>query len=1040
MIRLHRDSKFMPRRKKNTELLIQRFHGNLISHESRKGEFGIDIPQENWFQIKNGRHADRTSSPVMRKGVLFSLLLMLPAARGDDFFETKVLPLLEARCFKCHSHESGKMKGGLTLDTRSGWEQGGDSGPAIIPGKPDESLLITAVQYADEDYEMPPKKKLPENEIAILVEWVKRGAPDPRKTETPKDPGDWWSLKKLTAPEVPGPGHPIDAFVHHKLKEAGLSPAPRADRPNQIRRLYVDLHGYLPTPEEVEAFVNDPDPKAYENLVNHLLSSPRYGERWARHWLDVIHFADSHGCEHDVKRPNAWRFRDYVIQRLNQDVTWDRFIREQLAPDVFFPDQPELMAGLGFIAAGPLELSRAGTAPVTFDYLDRDDMVTQTMASFTSTTANCARCHTHKFDPITQEDYYSLQAVFAGVGKGDIQFDSNGPIKTRRKEFQDLLSAALNRDSAILLQPKYAEVVNQWISAHQKKPVSWKTLDPEVFVASGGAHLSKEADLSIFAGGPVADQENYTVSGSVKLKQVTAIRVDALKDKRHPMGGPGRAGNGNLHLAEVDLKWFPADSKAPVPLTISEASADFDQVGWTSAHAIDGNLTTGWAIHPSINQSHHIIFELSNPLTITEGGKLAITLKQLHPPKHLIGRFKVSMTGADPKTVTALPAKAVEGLQKTGDQRSQEEATLLAALALERHAREELAKLPAKETVYGVSSSWSHAKLLPAPQKPKAVHLLRRGDINKPLHEVGPGVLSMITDLTGRFELPKDHHEQSRRAALADWLAHPDNPLTWRSIVNRVWHFHFGRGLSDTPNDFGRMGSQPTHPELLEWLAVWFRDEAKGSLKELHRLILTSETWRQTSRAPANVKDSDNLLLWRMNRQRSDAEVFRDSVLRMSERLDLTMGGPGIEQFTKTKGPQATPALDYSAFDWNSPAAARRSIYRVVWRGIPDPFMEALDFPDLGLLAPKRGFSVSALQSLAIFNNDFVLHGSKWLANRVASESADLNGQVERAVRLVWLRPPDESERKNFTAYASTHGMPALCRILLNSNEFLFIE
>ena len=390
--------------------------------------------------------------------------------------------------------------------------------------------------------------------------------------------------------------------------------------------------------------------------------------------------------------------------------------------------------------------------------------------------------------------------------------------------------------------------------------------------------------------------------------------------------------------------------------------------------------------------------------------------------------------------MTALPAKAAEGLLKPSDQRSKEETTILAALALERHARDELAKLPAKETVYGVSSSWSHAKLLPAPQKPKAVHLLRRGDINKPLQEVGPGALSMIDDLAGRFELSQNQLESARRAALADWLAHPDNPLTWRSIVNRVWHFHFGRGLSDTPNDFGRMGSQPTHPELLEWLAVWFRDEAKGSLKKLHRLILTSETWRQASRARANPRDSDNRLLWRMNRQRVDAEVFRDSVLRMSGRLDLKMGGPGIEQFTKTKGPQATPALDYSAFDWTSKAAARRSIYRVVWRGIPDPFMESLDFPDLGLLAPKRGFSVSALQSLSVFNNDFVLHGSEWLAKRVASEKPDLNSQIKRAVQLVWLRLPDESERSTFVAYAKQHGLPALCRVLLNCNEFLFTE
>jgi hypothetical protein len=359
---------------------------------------------------------------------------------------------------------------------------------------------------------------------------------------------------------------------------------------------------------------------------------------------------------------------------------------------------------------------------------------------------------------------------------------------------------------------------------------------------------------------------------------------------------------------------------------------------------------------------------------------------------------------------------------------------------LETYAKKRLGTLPPKATVYGVSSSWSHAKKLATPQEPKVVHLLRRGDIDKPVREVEPGAISAINHLPGRFELPDPKNESARRAALAEWLIHEDNPLAWRSIVNRVWHYHFGRGLCDTPNDFGRMGSQPSHPELLDWLAVWFRDEAKGSLKELHKLILTSETWQQASQVPPNAKDSDNRLLWRMNRQRMDAEVFRDSILRLSGRLDLSMGGAGIEQFEKSQGPQATPALDYSSYDWNSPGASRRSIYRVVWRGISDPFMEALDFPDLGLLAPKRGFSVSALQSLAVFNNDFVLHGSEWLAQRVESEGGDLEAHVQRAVRLVWLRPPSASEHVGFSNYARKHGLSAFCRVLLNSNEFLFIE
>ena len=741
-----------------------------------------------------------------------------------------------------------------------------------------------------------------------------------------------------------------------------------------------------------------------------------------------------------MKRPNAWRFRDYVIERLNEDVPWDRFVREQLAADVFFPEEPQLTAGLGFIAAGPLEASRAGTAPVTFDYLDRDDIVMQTMGAIVSTTASCARCHTHKFDPITQEDYYSLQAVFAGVGKGDIEYETSTEVMMLRKEMESLIAAAGSRNLSVLLQAQYGEIVSQWISDRKKNLVEWSVLTPEVFMASGGSKLSKQKDHSIFADGPIADQETYTATAQVDLKRLTAVRVEVMKDERLPMGGPGRAGNGNLHLAEVDLQWFATGSDTSVPLKIARASADFDQEGWTSAHAIDGDPVTGWAIFPRINESHHIVFELAKPIDLTTGGRLAVTLKQLHPPKHLIGRFRLSATDAEGGAAQILSSEVIEGLKKPEAQRTDGEKVILAAAALETYAKKRLGTLPPKATVYGVSSSWSHAKKLAAPQEPKVVHLLRRGDIDKPVRKVEPGAISAINHLPGRFELPDPKNESARRAALADWLIHEDNPLTWRSIVNRVWHYHFGRGLCDTPNDFGRMGSQPSHPELLDWLAVWFRDEAKGSLKKLHKLILTSETWQQASQILPNAKDSDNRLLWRMNRQRMDAEVFRDSILRLSGRLDLSMGGPGIEQFKKSQGPQATPALDYSSYDWNSPGASRRSIYRVVWRGISDPFMEALDFPDLGLLAPKRGFSVSALQSLAVFNNDFVLHGSEWLAQRVESEGGDLEAHVQRAVRLVWLRPPSASEHLGFSNYARKHGLSAFCRVLLNSNEFLFIE
>ena len=971
---------------------------------------------------------------------LFVLIFLPLIVRADEFFLTKVEPILRERCYQCHSHEFNKIKGGLSLDSRSGWSHGGDSGPAIVPNSPEESLLIKAINYQDPDYEMPPKEKLSGEEILILTEWVKKGASDPRVSQIKTIDTDWWSLRPLKAPIVPRSGHPIDAFIEHSLEQAGLKPTPRAQSTTLVRRLFVTLHGYLPRPEEIHDFVTNTSPDAFKNLIDQLLKSPRYGERWARHWLDTIHFADSHGCEHDVKRPHAWRFRDYVIDRLNADVSWDRFIREQIAADYFYPSQPELIAGLGYLAAGPLELSRAGTAPLTFDYLDRDDMVTQTMASFTSTTANCARCHSHKFDPITQEDYYCLQAVFAGVGKGDLEFERSNEVMTQRQELEELIDAAARLDTKILLQEKYRATVDQWIENQIQKEVTWQTLTPEIFLASGGANLTLEKDGAIFAGGHLADQETYTVSGQVPPTKINAVRLEVLRDERNPKGGPGRAGNGNLHLSEVELQWFEYGSATSLPLKISQASADFDQEGWTSAQAIDGDLQSGWAIFPRINESHQIIFELETPIDTSKGGRLVVTLKQQHPPKHLIGRFRISTTQANAEAARLLSSEAQQALKEAPLKRSQHQNTLLASLALKQHAQKSLRLLPSKEVVYGVSSSWSHAKKLPTPQAPKTVHFLRRGSIDHPMHLVEPGALSALNHFPARFALDPQESEAARRAALANWIAHPQNPLTWRSIVNRVWHYHFGRGLCETPNDFGRMGSLPSHPELLDWLAAWFRDEAKGSLKDLHRLILTSNTWQQASVPTPNTNDTDNQLLWRMNSQRIDAETLRDSVLHLANRLDFTMGGPGIEQFQKSKGPQATPVLDYRSFDWNSPEAARRSIYRVVWRGIPDPFMEAFDFPDLGILAPKRGFSVSALQSLSLFNNEFILHGSQWIARELQLKSSNLTTQVDQLVELIWLRQASTDEQRALSKYAQEFGLAALCRVLLNSNEFLFIQ
>ena len=510
-----------------------------------------------------------------------------------------------------------------------------------------------------------------------------------------------------------------------------------------------------------------------------------------------------------------------------------------------------------------------------------------------------------------------------------------------------------------------------------------------------------------------------------------------------------------MHLSEFEVRVLEAGSTNATRLKLKRATADFNQEGWTIQHALDGNEKTAWGIYPRVGESHLAVLEFESPVKLAAGAQLVVALKQLHGGGHLIGRFRLSATDSANANVNAeaVPPLVSAGLKLPRDERTAEQRLAIAAHALREHAQAELAKLPAFAAVFAVKSGL----------EPKPVHLLKRGDIAKPGQLVEPGALSAIADLPARFALADPKREALRRVALADWLADPRNPLTWRSAANRVWHFHFGRGLCDTPSDFGRMGSLPSHPELLDWLACELRDS--GSVKHLHRLIVTSAAYRQSSQClvisnqsaarrplitnhlpPTNhssdptAADAANTYLWRMNRSRLDAESFRDAVLAVSGRLDLALGGPGTQHFKLSKGPQATPKVDYTPFDWDAPGAGRRSIYRVVWRGIADPFMEALDFPDAALLQPTRSFSASALQALTLFNNDFVLRHSEHFAARVEKLGKDTPSRVKAAVRLAYQRAATQEEVTAMSAYAEQHGLAALGRVLFNSNEFLFIN
>jgi hypothetical protein len=1051
-----------------------------------------------------------------------------PAVSDVDaaWFRAAVEPLLRRRCYECHSHAAGNIRGGLTLDSQSGWRTGGESGPAIVPGKPDESLLIQAVRHAS--LEMPPKGKLPEEEIAVFETWVRRGAPDPRTLAVAAKPladTRWWSLEPLARPRLPqvpptptafsavpsqplpdapsrvndganrpSPArNPIDLFVADRLNRAGLAVAPPASRRELLRRLYFDLLGFPPSPETVAEFLADEAPDAVDRWIDRLLASPRLGERWARHWFDTIHFAESHGYEHDVGRPNAWPYRDYVIAAFNRDTPWPRFIREQLAADVFYANDTSLTPALGFLGAGTFDLSTFSTAPVTFDYQDRDDQVTQTMAAFASLTANCARCHDHKFDPVSQEDYYALQAVFAGISKGDLAYDANPETADQRRRWTSLRASAEARDPAVLLGDEWREAIAAWERANAAATADWQPLEIVAAESRHGSQLTIAAPNIVASAGPRPERDVYSIRARVLApanppaappttndnadkrardsqtpapSAITAIRLELLADPTLPKGGPGRQDNGNLHLNLIELFSPPAalqdaggpknatqtaDSQtaaaqpaAPTSLKIRRATADFSQEGWTVEHAIDGNAGSAWGIYPKVGESHLGVFELETPLPLDSRRELTVVLHQTHGGGHLIGRLALSATTSANPSARALPAELAEALRTPAATRSDAQRLAIASAALRELAEAELKALPPQQRVYAAAKEVERDNRTARIAEPKPVHLLARGDIAKPGAEVPPGAIAALDHVSGRFALADPKREDSRRAALADWLAHPNNPLTWRSVANRLWHYHWERGLSDTPSDLGRMGSQPTHPELLDWMAATLRD-GDGTLKPLHRLIVGSRTYQQSSDGANGAGvDPRNTLLWRGPRRRLDADMLRDAVLAVSGRIDWKMGSPSVQQFRSSPGPQLTPKLDYDAYDWTGPEAGRRSVYRFLWRGIADPFMEAFDFPDAALLQPSRSESVSALQALATLNNDFVLRHSEHFARRLECDETDgpdvEQRRVRRAAQLVWQRDLSQHETAALADYAQRYGWPALSRVLLNSAEFLYVE
>lgn len=947
--------------------------------------------------------------------MLLLLFLAGPPERID--FARDAKPILAARCLACHGPE--KQKGNLRLDSRA--SALGDG--AVVPFQPHASEMLRRIR--GEGKRMPPSgPPLDEAEIALLRRWIAQGAP---WAEERASAPTHWAYRALVRPKVPGhvsdsgpshqyAGNPIDAFID--ARHGKLRPAPMADRRTLIRRLTFNLTGLPPTPAAAEAFLADSRPDAYERLVDRLLADPGLGERFARHWLDVVHWAETHGHDQDVPRENAWPYRDWLIRAFNADLAYPRFVRAQIAGDILYRDDPWAIAATGLLAAGPWdESSQQSIRDDTLDKkqaqnLDRDDMLTTVMSAFASTSVHCARCHDHKFDPVSQAEYYALQSVFAGVDRANRPFDADPAVTARRAALEAERQRILSAKG--LLTPEARRALAEW----EKSRPAWRIVRPEVATKHGSKPRLLD-DGSVLFEGPTPEKE-VTTATFTSERPLRAVRLEVLTHPSLPKNGPGRQDNGNLHLNEVAVD----DGK---PARIVRAAADFDQSGWTAAHAIDGNPATAWGIYPQVGKPHHLTLVLDRPVS----GKVTVRLEQTHGGRHLIGRLRLSVS--ESATAGAAPPE-VEALLATKARTPEQEERLARHVLLAR-VEEQLAELPAPGMVYAAASDFKPAENFRPAKGCRPVHLLKRGDITKPGPLARPGALSCIEGMPGRLEAARQDDEGERRAALAHWLADDRNALVWRSIANRVWHWHFGRGLCATPGDLGKMGSPPSHPELLDWLACELRDSG-GSLKHLHRLILTSAAYQRSSRHdPDNARaDADNALLWRFNRRRLEAEALRDAALALSGQLDRTMGGPSVKEFSSRKGIHVTPEVDYSAFT----EPTRRAVYRFHFRTLPDPLFDALDCPDASQFAPVRAASVTALQALALYNGAFVLRQSEHLARRLEGASAE--EKLRHLWRLALSREPRPAELELMASHVRRHGLAAACRVLLNSSELVFVD
>ena len=935
----------------------------------------------------------------------------LDAENAVDF-AGDIAPIFEEHCIRCHL--PGNEKGDVSLATIENLDENG----YLDRDDAEQSYLLELIQPQDDKPPQMPKKgdSLSSEQVNLINRWIEQGAKWPDEMvlrERSRADRSWWSLQPLSASkDVPfGDVHAgaatIDQFIEAKLDESGLSLNPPADKRSLIRRATYDLTGLPPTPAEVEAFENDEDPKAYENLIDRLLASKHYGERWGRHWLDVVRFGESNGFEKNVIINDLWPFRDYVIQSLNDDKPFNQFIREHLAGDVFGKNQPDVEVATAFLVAGPYD-DVGNQDPVQAAQIRAntiDEMIRATSEAFLGLTVGCARCHDHKFDPILQRDYYSLYATFSGVRHG-----SRIVATVEEREAHDAKSEPLEQQRAELTKQK--DAIN---TAIQKRGLEQLEAYEEQWVRDSVDRTGTEEKFS-----PI----------EAKFVRLISEGQDNNPNNRNSFG-----------IDEFQI-WSAGSVPRNVALaangaTASGASREIEDFpgAYGPQLAIDGEygerfLATGGHLTielPYPTLIDRVVFSSAHGETKPQQGKFAFVAEY---------RIEVSPDGKNWREV----ANSYDRQPVNDSHRNHR----LRELVIKQDEKEALRDLNRQlnEVNKELSAITPLSKIFVgnrvAADAKGPFHIFVGGSPQRPGEEVVPASLSPLDKVTTTYELSVESEEAKRRLALANWITSDDNPLTLRVLANRLWHYHFGTGIVDTPSDLGYMGSQPTHPELLDFLAVQLRKN-NWQLKSMHKMIMLTKAYQQSSEYDESAAkiDADSRLLWRFPPRRLSAEEIRDTILSVTGKLDTRMGGPGFRLYHFMRDNVSTyePLKDHGADTY------RRAVYHQNARASVVDLMTDFDQPDCAFSTPKRAETTTPLQALTMLNHSFTMDMANALVERLETEAeTDLNERVRRVYQLCYSRDPTDSEIEECLDFVMEHGWPMLCRVLLNTSELIYLN